>query len=347
MKKYLYSLIVILIVTGCTTSKKVVSKKASKEKTEEELVWIDAKKDEIYNQRIFLQDKKSQYDKKSDYEFSKDLDKLNELTSTNKFASKFIELYNKTNISEFTNNSIESIILSAYLTIKTNHCEGLCIHNSDIDNSLSIFSDDVWNVSKIYYIDKHFDANLNPIISSNEKINASMIIEFTNKDDESKKYILTNVTIDTKDYYDTFNIMGVYSSYDEAVNESVEKWVNIYKAESRAAHEFNWNELSGDVINKVIVNNNEFLNFYIKYKNDIYYKKSDSETISDTSSSNETSKKKSPYIGMTASEVESSTWGSPNKINKDTYSWGTKEQWVYSRGYIYFENGRVTSISER
>lgn len=33
-----------------------------------------------------------------------------------------------------------------------------------------------------------------------------------------------------------------------------------------------------------------------------------------------------PKIGMTAEQVKNSTWGSPYKINKDTYSWGTKEQ---------------------
>ena len=52
-------------------------------------------------------------------------------------------------------------------------------------------------------------------------------------------------------------------------------------------------------------------------------------------------------ITKTKEEVERSTWGYPKKINKDTYSWGTKEQWVYDRGYIYFKNGVVTSISER
>lgn len=55
-----------------------------------------------------------------------------------------------------------------------------------------------------------------------------------------------------------------------------------------------------------------------------------------------------PRIGMTATEVRNSSWGSPDKINKDTYSWGTTEQWVYNKkGYIYFRNGVVTSISER
>ena len=59
-------------------------------------------------------------------------------------------------------------------------------------------------------------------------------------------------------------------------------------------------------------------------------------------------KKEKPKIGMSASEVRQSTWGYPDKINKDTYSWGTTEQWVYkNKGYIYFRNGVVTSISER
>lgn len=56
---------------------------------------------------------------------------------------------------------------------------------------------------------------------------------------------------------------------------------------------------------------------------------------------------KEPAIGMTASEVEKSTWGKPNEINKTTYEWGTTEQWCYSNyRYIYFKNGVVTAISE-
>lgn len=56
---------------------------------------------------------------------------------------------------------------------------------------------------------------------------------------------------------------------------------------------------------------------------------------------------KAPAIGMTAEEVKESTWGTPKEINKTTYEWGITEQWVYSGyRYIYFENGKVTSISE-
>lgn len=53
-----------------------------------------------------------------------------------------------------------------------------------------------------------------------------------------------------------------------------------------------------------------------------------------------------PKVGMTKSEVERCAWGYPDKKNIDTYSWGTTEQWVYrSKGYVYFKNGVVTSVS--
>lgn len=58
--------------------------------------------------------------------------------------------------------------------------------------------------------------------------------------------------------------------------------------------------------------------------------------------------KKIPEPGMTASEVRKTLWGEPDKINKDTYSWGTTEQWVYyNYGYVYLKNGSVTAVSQR
>ena len=50
---------------------------------------------------------------------------------------------------------------------------------------------------------------------------------------------------------------------------------------------------------------------------------------------------------MTAEQVKKSTWGSPKDINKTTFSYGIKEQWVYSGyRYIYLEDGIVTAIQE-
>lgn len=61
----------------------------------------------------------------------------------------------------------------------------------------------------------------------------------------------------------------------------------------------------------------------------------------------EIEQKPEPSIGMTASEVRSSSWGSPNDINKTTTAYGVNEQWVYGGGrYIYFEDGIVSAIQE-
>jgi hypothetical protein len=39
------------------------------------------------------------------------------------------------------------------------------------------------------------------------------------------------------------------------------------------------------------------------------------------------------------------SWGRPEHINRTTYSFGVHEQWVYNmRTYVYFEDGKVTSI---
>ena len=49
-------------------------------------------------------------------------------------------------------------------------------------------------------------------------------------------------------------------------------------------------------------------------------------------------------IGFTKKMCEES-WGKPSDINKASGSWGVHEQWVYGYGsYLYFENGRLTSI---
>ncbi|GGN99786.1 tetratricopeptide repeat protein [Saccharibacillus kuerlensis] len=69
-----------------------------------------------------------------------------------------------------------------------------------------------------------------------------------------------------------------------------------------------------------------------------------SKTASSTSVPEE---KPSPTIGMTASEVRASNWGSPIDINTTTTEYVVLEQWVYNDyKYIYLEDGIVTSISE-
>ena len=79
---------------------------------------------------------------------------------------------------------------------------------------------------------------------------------------------------------------------------------------------------------------------------DIYYKTDRTKAELDASVEG-VDKPINPRVGMTAEEVENSTWGPPIKKNVRTYEWGTTEQWVYfGDRYIYLENGIVTSISE-
>ena len=53
-------------------------------------------------------------------------------------------------------------------------------------------------------------------------------------------------------------------------------------------------------------------------------------------------------LGMTAKQViEKSSWGKPNEINETVTKHGVHEQWVYSGGYLYFEDGKLTSFQTK
>ena len=73
----------------------------------------------------------------------------------------------------------------------------------------------------------------------------------------------------------------------------------------------------------------------------LYEKVSDTADVPDAPE-----EKQRPAVGMTESEVYASTWGAPKKINRTETAYGVREQWVYDEGYIYLEDGRVTSIQD-
>jgi hypothetical protein len=50
-------------------------------------------------------------------------------------------------------------------------------------------------------------------------------------------------------------------------------------------------------------------------------------------------------IGMTDEQVRMA-WGKPETINRSVGSWGTHEQWVYGRTYLYLENGFLKSYQD-
>lgn len=140
--------------------------------------------------------------------------------------------------------------------------------------------------------------------------------------------------------YLIYNTYNKINTYDEYYNEIENDVIYIYDKKENIGNRNN-------VFVTMNYDNNE-----LKYEHRIFKSepmsihKTDSDTMLPT-----TKIIPEPSIGMTPEEVRKSTWGSPDKINKDTYSWGTSEQWVYKDGkysnkYIYFKNGYVSSISE-
>lgn len=59
-------------------------------------------------------------------------------------------------------------------------------------------------------------------------------------------------------------------------------------------------------------------------------------------------KKPDANIGMTKYQVAQNTkWGNPYNVNKTTTKNGVSEQWVYSKGYLYFDNNKLVAIQEK
>ena len=356
MKKRIILLLVIVLglftITGCGNEKKqeevIENNKTEEEivennKTEEELLWEDASKDIIYYKRITIYDSVefeaigASSGSIEGAKFSKDVDFLIRERNNNRFASKFLDLLDETNIQEIIDNGndLEKYLLISYLCLRTNHHEGLGGSLNWVSNNMLLDEND--ELIKVYYRKQTYDKKGNFNVSDKTSL-PYYIFEYSSPNETKNKYILS------LGYYSN-KFGSLYTDIDLYKYNSMKE---VKKSSKIAYTKVDWVELKKDTIDKVITNNKEFLDFYIKYKNDIYYKRYDKEkNIYGESSGSYVKKDYSPSIGMTASEVEESTWGSPKKINKDTYSWGTTEQWVYDRGYIYFKNGKVTSISER
>lgn len=113
-------------------------------------------------------------------------------------------------------------------------------------------------------------------------------------------------------------------------------------------------ELDSNYLQQMMTNGTDLLDFLKQYRDEVYKPSKDkqlqieAEERAKKQAEEDRIKNSIPQVGMTASEVRKSKWGSPDKINKDTYSWGTTEQWVYNKyGYVYFRNGVVSSVSQR
>ncbi len=113
-------------------------------------------------------------------------------------------------------------------------------------------------------------------------------------------------------------------------------------------------DIGVDELNSFLEIHKDFVTYLIEYRDNYYAPVRNGQIALENEGQKkqneieEALSKKIPQIGMTSEEVKMTSWGMPDKINKDTYEWGVKEQWVYDgKGYVYLENGVVTSVSER
>ena len=175
------------------------------------------------------------------------------------------------------------------------------------------------------------------MIRKESKINLSNIdflnsIQGTYKTDSDVEFNMENhlIIVDgTTLYHSFFPNTNRSTIYDYEIH-TIDIKNNAFYAAGR------YYKIRGNKIYEHYLTSDEKVNPKI---NEIYIKQS--------SSTNVPKQGYSPRIGMTASEVENSNWGRPNKINKTTTAYGTDEQWVYGNGqYIYLENGIVTAIQE-
>ena len=347
MKKIIKSLIVcfilliLILLIGCSNKSNnniddnSISIKADNEiiLSEEDQIWNDAIVDEIYNQRITICDSVNK--SLPDSQFSNDISKLNELKNSNVFAKKFLDLLDNSNIEDIINNGsdLEKYLLLSYLCVETNHHEGLGISLNWINDAKIVNSSN--QLISVYYREQSYDSNKN--LKSDEKYNSKypyFIFEFSNPNNASNIFILSK---------------GYISSYGSS-DINIDTEYTEVKDGKYGGVEVSWIKIDEQTMFNVINKNKDFLDFYLKYKNNVYYVQYDQEhNISGKYQSEDIQKsqKEEPKIGMTKIEVLNSTWGSPKEKNITETKYGKHEQWVYSTNrYIYFDNGIVTSIQK-
>lgn len=351
MKKKLLTILVCMVVIfgvcGCDKKEEKSQIKDNQAKedlskynnlSDEEKIWIMANEDEIYNQRIFIRDSillSSTKDENGDDSFSNDLKKLEKLSSSNLFAKKFIDLYNKTNLDDILNNGtdLEKYLLYTYLNIKTNHNEGFgSTYNAikTLEEYPNLVNYNIDSVSQ-----SHFDSS-GKLVPNNNQNESRFIFKFVSDNVSEKDIYMTGLG-----YIEGYETDFYMYEYDyETLKTKMENW-------KKNGHEYS--ELDKSIIQKVIFNNKDFLDFYINYKNNIYYPRYDKENnlTPGGDPARYTNEKTEPFIGMRKEDIEKSSWGKPEKKNITNTKYGKHEQWVYSHNrYIYIDDGIVTAIQK-
>lgn len=185
---------------------------------------------------------------------------------------------------------------------------------------------------------------LNDVLEHNKVLSDSELTELKQKIDNEKQediYKQAEELVNDKKYTDAYFKYMQIDKYKGSTEKAAELIEN-YKEEF-------YNLAISYVENKDWKQAQSLLEKLGDYKDTHFFLTSAKKIIQSEEIKKELEKNqpKEPAIGMTAEQVEKSTWGKPKDINKTTFSWGVKEQWVYSGyHYIYLEDGIVTAIQE-
>lgn len=290
----------------------------------------DSEKDEITNLMNYLHVDNTN----TNNSFESWIEEMKKLSDSNLFAEKVIEEINKTNYFELEN--YEKDFLDFYI-------------------KQVIFDENIYNQEVSSYDPMEHFGNVTNVYKANynneySDISRTLLVRFEKNQktaDSSEYYVCfvndKNIKINTNFFKNIQDGSTLYFLYSKSVmNITEDSFVNNYPITIE--------EVDVNQINSLLNEYNNFISFLINYRDNVYKISRDGELQDEYEErENEESLSESiPKVGMTASEVEKTSWGKPDKKNKDTYSWGTTEQWVYNdKGYVYFENGKVTSVSER
>ena len=242
-----------------------------------------------------------------------------------------------------------------------------------LSNKAKEYMIDGYKINGIYYYNEYFVPGTGGEKSYGEHLNEKVVIYMNN---EKEIYVVpmgNDKNINNDNLGEILNLENIdnykysidnWEAYDSSWNSGYSHiTLDVTNVKNKCslnlcyAKDNFFVEIYGDTPNNKdkSLNNRENMPFSGKYYNDekksLEIAKADYEKlhgkITENRVKNSQLKHSIPKIGMTSSEVERTKWGIPYKINKSTYSWGTTEQWVYDDyGYVYFENGIVTSISE-
>lgn len=322
-------LLSLLFITGCK-NELVEENELESEVENEEITWkTDAQKEEIVNLMRYLRVS----DTSSENSFENWINEMRNLINNNLFAKKITEAIDETNYSEleeyeksFLDFYVKQIIFDENSYSQKVLCYDIQEHYGNITNAY-----------KVNYDNKYSDIPKALLIrfDKNQKTSYSFeyYVSFINEN---------NIKTQTNFFKELKNGSTIYYIYSKNVTNITDSFTTSYPI---SIEEIDINNLE-----EILLQYNDIFQILIEYRDEIYKPIRDNELQVEYQEEKEDEDLSNsiPKVGMSASEVRKTKWGSPDKINKDTYSWGTSEQWVYNKyGYVYLENGIVTSVSER